>query len=205
VATEEIVRKLSDEIYKGITSEVQVVYLLAGIRKIIERDEVRELYPSLNFHCDWALHAHLDRAMAKSVLATFDRAQPLLKNGTELSELPRELRQPIVNIFMFDAFTEELDEFIDKYKLPEISITGVDGWARFLHLYGKVIQDIPLIVKATAPNAAHHISKIMVKIETAEQLQEIGNQKQQWFKISWVIFDKEGISCALYTLNSFSV
>jgi hypothetical protein len=40
--TEAIPRKLTDELNKGITIEVQVVYLLAGIRKLIERDKKKD-------------------------------------------------------------------------------------------------------------------------------------------------------------------
>ena len=37
--TEEIIRKLTAQLNNGITTEVQVVYLLVGIRKLIERDD----------------------------------------------------------------------------------------------------------------------------------------------------------------------
>jgi hypothetical protein len=65
--TPDIIRKLTAELDQGITTEVQVVYLLAGIRKIIERDNVGDRYSDLKFHCDWALHSRMDRAAAKAV------------------------------------------------------------------------------------------------------------------------------------------
>ena len=64
---EEIIRKLTAQLNEGITTEVQVVYLLVGIRKLIERDEKRERYPVLNFSCDWVLHSKLDRSGAKAI------------------------------------------------------------------------------------------------------------------------------------------
>jgi hypothetical protein len=42
--TEEICRKLAVEIEKGIATEAQAVYLLAGIRKLIERDDLSEQF-----------------------------------------------------------------------------------------------------------------------------------------------------------------
>ena len=36
--TEESIRKLTAQLNKGITTEIQVVYLLVGIRKLIERN-----------------------------------------------------------------------------------------------------------------------------------------------------------------------
>jgi hypothetical protein len=72
MTTRGIISKMTAELDRGITSEVQVVYLLAGIRKIIERDKIRDQYSDLNFHCDWALHSSLDRAAAKAILREFD-------------------------------------------------------------------------------------------------------------------------------------
>lgn len=60
MTTRDIISKLTRELDTGITSEVQVVYLLAGVRKLIERDGVREQFSDLNFHCDWTLHSKLE-------------------------------------------------------------------------------------------------------------------------------------------------
>ena len=52
MSTPEIIRKLTDELDKGIATEVQTVYVLAGIRKLIERDRIEGQYADLKFHCD---------------------------------------------------------------------------------------------------------------------------------------------------------
>jgi hypothetical protein len=52
MTTRDIVSKLAGELDRGIETEVQVVYVLAGIRKLIERDNAKERYPDLKFHCD---------------------------------------------------------------------------------------------------------------------------------------------------------
>lgn len=55
--TEEIIRKLKMEIDRGIRTEPEVMYLLAQIRKLIERDDKTAEYSGLDFHCDWVLHS----------------------------------------------------------------------------------------------------------------------------------------------------
>lgn len=50
--TPDIIRKLEAELKTGITTEVQVVYLLVAIRKLIERDKLEDQYAGLKFHCD---------------------------------------------------------------------------------------------------------------------------------------------------------
>jgi len=47
MTTPDILYKLAKELDGGIETEVQVVYLRAGIRKLIERDEAREKYSSV--------------------------------------------------------------------------------------------------------------------------------------------------------------
>lgn len=201
--TEEIIRKLTAELNKGITTEVQVVYLLAGIRKLLERDEVGAPYPALNFHCDWALHSKLDRAAAKGVLQEFDAAHPLLRNNIDLSDLPQPLQNKIERISKMDAFEEELSKFLEKYGLPPVTQHRSDGWPHFLHLYTQVIQDIPLIVKESSPDAAQNISKVTVQFEAAKEPQKFGDREELFYRVMWRIFDKNGDSGKIFIINSF--
>jgi len=49
MTTRDIISKLTSELDKGITTEAQAVYLLVGIRKIIERDKIGREYADLRF------------------------------------------------------------------------------------------------------------------------------------------------------------
>ena len=42
--TKDIIRKLEAELRVGITTEVQVVYLLAGLRKLLEQQDAKQKY-----------------------------------------------------------------------------------------------------------------------------------------------------------------
>jgi hypothetical protein len=99
MSTPEIIRKLGEELDKGITTEVQVVYVLAGVRKLIERDRVQDQYPDLRFHCNWVLHSKMHRKAAKAILKQFDDVHALLRENIELHELPSDLRKKMVRIF----------------------------------------------------------------------------------------------------------
>ena len=72
--TSEIIRKLGREIRKGITTEAQVVYLIVGIRKLLEQQRVGMQYEYLKFYCDWALHSKLEGRTAQKILEPFDAA-----------------------------------------------------------------------------------------------------------------------------------
>ena len=200
---EEIIKKLTAQLNEGITTEVQVVYLLVGIRKLIERadhgaDQGTQ-YPTLNFYCDWVLHSELDRSGAKAILLEFDKAQPLWKSE---EKLPRELEDKINHICGMKFFTEELTRFLKNYGLPPIA-QNVDGWSRFFHLYAQVIQDIPLRVKA--PAAAENISKLVVHCKTAPKTIKSVNREDVVYRIVWEIFDKTGESGSLVFYNTFNI
>ena len=206
----EIRRKLTDQLNEGIKTEVQVVYLLVGIRKLIERDAKGEKYRNLNFYCDWVLHSELDRSGAKAILLEFDKAHPLRKSGIDL---PQDLRKEIDDISRMRFFEKELAGFLDSYDLPPIA-ENVDGWSHFFHLYTQVIQDIPLMVKAPSPKvpspkvppaAAENISKLVVHCETAPKTIKSGDREDLFYRIVWKIFDKDGGSGSYEVQNSFNI
>ena len=198
--TEEIIRKLTAQLNKGITTEVQVVYLLVGIRKLIERDDQRKQYSNLNFYCDWILHSELDRScVAKEILREFDKAHPLWKSGIDL---PQELENKINDISGMDSFEKELTSFLESYGLPPVA-QDVDGWSNFFHLYTQVIQDIPLMVKS--PDAAENISKLVVRCEVASKTLKFEDREDRFYKIVWEIFDKNGGSGIREDHNSFNI
>jgi hypothetical protein len=205
--TKDIIRKLANELGAGIVSEVQVVYMLAGIRKIIERDNLGKEYRALRFHCDWALHALMDREAAKDIVKQFDAAHDLLVANVELEDLPFDLRHEIEQVSQMKAFRKQLLVFLDAYNLP--SLKGSGGWTRFLHLYTRVIEDIPLVLRrANQPHDAEqqHVSHVTVSCETAERLREdTFGRRHIIFKVTWNIFDTSGRCGEIFVINSFAV
>lgn len=202
--TPAIVHKLSEQIEAGITSEVQVVYVLAGIRKLIERDEAEDIYPVLRFHCDWALHSKMDRAAAKAILRRFDAAHPLLANGLDVSDLPAPLRHEIDNISQMRGFEDQLTQFLAAYNLPGLTLHRPDGWAQFLLHYARVIEDIPLVVAAPGgANAPVHISRVTVNCQVAERPADGTNELP--FRVMWTIQDVNGHSGSIDIYHSLTI
>ena len=198
----DILSKLRKEMDAGITTEVQVVYFMAGIRKIIERDKAKGQYPTLNFHCDWTLHSQLHGDGAKAVLRAFDAAQPHLLGGTKLGNLPRHIYREIERIFRMETFETELLAFFAAYGLPNFG--DADAWLRFQYLYANVVQDIPLVIYESDITTTQNISKIIVQSELAREPIKIDDERQEmWFKVTWTIFDKSGNSGDVFIINGF--
>jgi hypothetical protein len=201
MTTRDILSKLTTELIDGINTEVQVVYLLAGIRKLIERDGVRDQYRDLNFHCDWALHSKLDRTDAKEILRKFDAAHGLLRDKkVKLRNLPEALRDEIDRISTMRSFEKELSQFLETHDLPPLTKKRPDGWTHFLHLYAKVIEDIPLVVTDTSATGPKHVSKVIVHIKEAP----VDVEGEALFQVTWTIHDKNGQSGDIFIINSFT-
>ena len=199
----EIIRKLTSLLKEGITIEDKVVYLLVGIRKLIEAEDQGKEYPNLKFHCDWVLHSKLTGPGAQAILRAFDNAHPFLKRKEDLAQ---ELQKEIGDICGLRVFQEELERFLDRYCLPPIA-RDVDDWSRFFHLYSQVIQDIPLEVKSSSRDAAKNISKIVVHVDDAKETirSRYNNREEFLYRIVWKTCDETGGVGRHEVYNSFNI
>ncbi len=133
MTTHDIIWKLTQQLNGGITSEPQVVYLLAGIRKLMEHDQIEDKFVNLKFHCDWTLHSRLSGEAEHQILRLFDAAYPVLKGMKNKlqDELPEDLRKNIDRISEMRLFEEELSVVLLNYGLPPLTIKRKDGWISF--------------------------------------------------------------------------
>ncbi|MGA9182755.1 MAG: hypothetical protein WB117_17470 [Candidatus Acidiferrales bacterium] len=197
---EDIIRKLEMELRSGITTEIQVVYLMAAIRKLLEQRQEKRNYPDLNFYCDWTLHAKLEGPAAQEMLKRFDLASVHLRDGAELHELPPELRREIDRLLKMRSFKDELYGFLRINGLPSLDENRSDGWVHFLHLYAKVVEDCPLVMSAGAWKSAS-VASVTLHVEMANEPVE----GELLFKVTWAIMDTIGHSGEIFVINSFSV
>jgi hypothetical protein len=89
--------------------------------------------------------------------------------------------------------------------LPSLTKLRPDGWVHFLHLYARVIEDIPLVVKTSAQNEFANIVSITVRCELAPQVYREHGREDQFYKVAWIIQDKNGGSGEIFVINSFEV
>ena len=155
--TNNVIRKLEAELKGGITTEAQVVYLMTGLRELLEQQQAKKKYEYLTFHCDWALHSKLQGTTAQEILKQFDRANIHLRTGTELHNLPADLQRKIDGISAMEWFKNEISTFRAANGLPCLETIRRDGWTHFLHLYCKVVEDCPLVM---SNNTAASIEKV---------------------------------------------
>ena len=86
----------------------------------------------------------------------------------------------------------------------------MDGKAHFLHLYAKVIEDIPLVVKRKQPkdgepDSSPNISRVVVRFEPAAKPLEYMGRHDILYKVSWIIYDHNDKSGEIFVINSFEL
>lgn len=157
----DILRKLKDVIDAGITTEVHTVYLMAQIRKLIEREN-DNAFPYLKFYCNWALHTKLTNKTAQGILQEFEKEHLRLKVGLSFDDLPDGMRAQIEKISKMHLFREELNGYLSYHGLPTIGGDG-DGWSKFMYCYSHVIKDCPLEIKLSDESSTINLSLWMLK------------------------------------------
>jgi hypothetical protein len=203
LTTPEIVQKVSDVIAGGIDSEVEVVYALAGFRKLIERYNLKKKFPMLNFHCNWALHSRLSWS-AEDIISVFENVHQILRdpaNGD--AQLSPELKRELDQISEMRTFKLDLERFSERFGLPQVEDIRADGWAKFLYLYSRVISDIPLTVDSEDDHGPpDHVRSVIVTCETAPVDHPGG--REVVFRIRWTIYPRGGKPAVHDVYNSYA-
>jgi hypothetical protein len=185
-----ILEKLKIELQLDLTTECQVVYILAEIRKAIEQSGELDNYQALDFYCSFALHTRMGRVGARRILERFDKAYPL---WISKQELPQELRHEISQTAKLDRFRREIKTFLKANKLPTRLFTAPDAWAKFMHLYGKIIDECELVLRGDG-GQLQFIDRVVVHLKEAPRPLETQFGNQMIISICWTSHGKDGKS-----------
>lgn len=185
--TNQIVEKINLQLKKSKFSEPLVVYILAGIRKIIEQESSSDEWDNLEFYCNWVLHYELDRKPARFIIQQFEPLYQRMKMREE-SDSPLEAE----NISKFIVFRKELSIFLKRFNILDFT-TADEQWIEFKVAYANVISDCSLVIKNE--NQEGQIKKIVVNIESTEK------DGVRIFKTNWNILPKAGLPAQFYVLD----
>lgn len=144
---EEIKSKLQDVFKKVELDEVDVVYILRSIRKVLDIDKNKE-YKKLRFYCNWALHIQIDDTNVVS---------------EELGSFPDDVVSSH-KFLMYETFHKELKSFLEKYSLQTNIYKDNDSVFKFNKLLTDIYTDTPLVVKS--------IKKKIITLKSGEYTKE---------------------------------
>lgn len=195
----EIITKIQKLLDAGIKTEDQVISLLVRIRKLIEQESNTNDYGLLKFYCDWILHSKLKGTMAQEILEGFNEAHIQLSGNIKLSDLePPSLRLKVDNISKMSGLKEELSNFFSIHKIKDNLTKDSKSWLNFILEYCKVVSDCPLEINPHI-SPSSNIKSVIVKVEVSKK--KVANQL--YFKVSWLITDKDKKHGEIFVINAF--
>ena len=145
-----IIEKIALHLENGIRTEADCVYLLSQIRKFIEQQGIKDFW-HLRMCANWTLHSTLDNERNETVRVFLGEVNDFLIDGEQKGyDLKRH--PSLKNKFMFVvALQDELKEFLDHLRIDTNICDDPPKLTNLLNIFGKVIEDTPLVCKASKP------------------------------------------------------
>ena len=175
---EVILEKINLELSNGINTESKALYLLAEVRKYIDRcsKEEKNEYSNLYFYCNWVLHIKMDRTPAKKILNRFESLFSSTNNLKEMSDIFKKQEK---DFYSFIELRKELRDFFKINDLPTELLENNNSWFRFKKLLIKILMDCPLV------NEKGKVSKFLYEREEDGQIRfRVRIKKLGSFKIT---------------------
>jgi len=153
-----ILPKLEAALRRPIKTEMQVVYILVELRKLLEHKNKKDAYPALNFYGNWVVHTKLSSsAVADRIIRLFDEH---LYQVTQMGASgPWEEIQDILSDV---PLQKEMTEFLKLLNLPTSICTSSSRWFSFRLQLSKVIEDSPLMLKPGSKMGPTHFIEALV-------------------------------------------
>ena len=165
-----LIRKIQHVLDRRITNEMQVVYLLVELRKLMDQEAYQDAI--LRMLCNWAVHTNLGKRGDGStlILAEFDDFIAELKEQKKLAADRAHMS--------FGTFREALTRCLEHFGLSARFAHSLEGWKRFFSLYSSIVSECPIVFTA---------SKRELKYIKRVELQRVsrGIDVKEWPVLEW--------------------
>ncbi|MGA2146710.1 MAG: hypothetical protein ABSH49_17305 [Bryobacteraceae bacterium] len=183
----DIQSKLRHVLESGRITEVEVVYIMAGIRKLLEHGKTSTDFRTLEFFGDWALHVKMDRRAAVRMIKQFDDIWDAHWSRNETG-LGQELGERVLDLTDGTTMRDQLRAFLRANQLPTTICDETLAWQRFIREYGNVITDCPLEYNLVP---VKHVKSVTVSRKEAMEFEGPGMRAR--FALEWRLkfFDRK--------------
>ncbi|OFW08629.1 MAG: hypothetical protein A3G20_01020 [Acidobacteria bacterium RIFCSPLOWO2_12_FULL_59_11] len=156
----DIIEKIRVHLTKPVHTEAEVVYLLVEIRKILEDLADGHPYPSLRFHCDWALHTKLSGTLTRNLLQEVEALCASIRSMEMKNQPAMQDSGRLLRILDLSLFRDNLRQLLHDNGLPTTLPDDWDLWVGFLAGYFKVVEDCPLICTVARNPTSESLSNV---------------------------------------------
>ena len=165
MAISNIQEKLRKILQKDSFGEVEIVYILSRIRKLLEIDAKEKEYKKLKFFCDWALHKQIDNT---------DPVNEDLKNFDDILVSYKFLQ--------YELFDKEFKKLLKEYGIETTIYQSLKSILEFHQLLSEIYSDTPIIIKT--------IKRRKITIKKGElQAVNVGGMKVYVSPIEFTVID----------------
>jgi hypothetical protein len=163
MARPSIIEKLRLELQRPVETEMQVVYILVEIRKLLEHDKEDkegDLYPLLNFYGNWVVHTKLSKSsVADRIVRLADEIMYRTASGAIDATT---FEDEAVHFITFGLLRDQLRMFLESSDLPTEICTDPARWDAFCKRLAGVVEDVPLKLFSQG-DPTHFVKSIIVK------------------------------------------
>jgi hypothetical protein len=144
VSKPSIIQKLGEHLslHMPPSEECHVLYLMAEIRKVLDRDNSSKTYKPLRFYANWCVHAKLDRPnkfINKAADEIEGEMQDCIDAKTEVVKGPK-----LSGFLSMEALRNAFKAFLGDNGLPT-QITDAENWEWFQALLVEIVSEQPII------------------------------------------------------------
>lgn len=188
--TNAIVAKLKKHLADPVDTECAVVYLLAEVRKLLERHDRQHRQSVVWMYCHWALH--VDLGSPQTTLEFLKQVDVWVTN-TVAGLVPRGPWRFQQEIYLFrdfiylDAFRSQLKFVLASFDLPTDLCDEESKWFEFLSAYAGVVQDGTLTVTGDKNSDLGAVKQV-----TFKKGRSLPSEHHVDFVIQWDIELKDG-------------
>lgn len=138
---DELCFKIQKLLDRKIRNEMQVVYLLVELRKLMDRENYKD--PVLRTFSNWVVHTSLENKAEGStlILKQFDSFM------VELYERKRMFQDR--EHISLGSFREALTKCFGYFKLSAKFVNQLAEWKTFFKLYCSIVSECPLVFTAS--------------------------------------------------------
>jgi len=164
--TKDIAAKLRKHLAGAVDTECAVVYLLAEVRKILERDERGPKPFALWMYCHWALHVDLSRS--KTTLEFLRRVEDYVVKTVPgfTPDTPNPMFDSVSffrDLVYLDTFRGQLRQFLTDHDLPTKFCGEDEAWISFLTAYAGIVEDGSISSETAKNDGLHAIEKVVFR------------------------------------------
>jgi len=135
--------KLKRRIRSGIACEEDAVFLMVKVRKLLEREGLKETLTTITFYCDWSVHTVMNGTGAQTILGIIDQFVA--------DDLP-SLRKFIQQTLSLSSLRDEFRDLCNRYELPLELVESEKQWLGFRDLLAANLSDCDLEANEALPN-----------------------------------------------------